>query len=76
MILRGTAWIDDGRVRLIGIGEEHPCRTHTGRGGIMGAIGRGQCYTTHDKRGNVDGLRKIWPEDWHIFIAAVTREPV
>lgn len=77
MILRGTGYVDrDGRVRLIGIGQDHPCRTRTGRGGIMGAIGRGQIYVTLDERGRVDGLRTIYPEDKHIFLAAVTREPV
>jgi hypothetical protein len=48
---------------------EHPCRTHTSRGGVMGAIGRSQGYTVAE-RDRVTGFKTIFPEDRHIFHTA------
>jgi hypothetical protein len=50
--------------------HEHPCRTHTSRGGLMAAIGRSQEYTTR-KHGQVTGFKSIFPEDHAAFCAAV-----
>jgi len=59
-------------VRLLGVTgglHEHPCRTHTSRSAELGAIGRSQDYTVRE-RGQVTGLKKIFPEDLNVFHAA------
>lgn len=75
MVRRGQATELPGTrmLRLNATGEPHPCRTHTGRGGLMGAIGRGQCYTTSEisKSGTtIWGFRPIHAEDLPVFHAA------
>jgi hypothetical protein len=53
--------------QLIGFtpAHEHPCRTHTSRGGPLG----GQLYTTK-RHGQVDGYKRIFLEDLGTFNAA------
>lgn len=62
-------WTPDHRcLRFINPGREHehPCRTHTSRGGPLG----GQLYTTK-RHGQVDGFKRIFAEDRDFFRAAV-----
>lgn len=57
-------------VRLTVAGIAHPCRTRISAGGPLAALGMSQVYTTRDGRGTVDGFKRIFPEDRHIFHAA------
>jgi len=75
MVAGGQAEIMHGNaLRLLGPTQEqeHPCRTHTSRGGLMAAIGRSQLYTTA-KRGRpaTTEHKKIFPEDRPAYVAAV-----
>ena len=65
MIRRGQAVEDGNTLRLIETGIPHPCRTHTARG-LFGE----QCYTTANHLGQVDGFKRIYPEDAAIFHSA------
>jgi hypothetical protein len=70
--LKQAKYMANGRgVRLLGFtpAHEHLCRTHTSRGGLLAAIGRGQQYTT-STHGRVDGFKKIFAEDRGFFNAA------
>jgi hypothetical protein len=66
--LKQAKYMANGRgLRLLGFTREHehPCRTHTSRGGPLG----GQLYTTK-RHGQVDGYKRIFPEDLGTFNAA------
>lgn len=71
LVRRGQAyWIAHRQaVRLAAhyLLPEHPCRTHTSRGPLLGAIGRSQCYTIDDARGRVTGFKFLAPEDRSVF---------
>ena len=70
LVNEGLATKCGGRVRLNATGIPHPCRTHTGRGGLLGAVGRGQHYTIEKSNGFVLDFEAIYPEDAAIFQSA------
>ena len=71
---RQASWIRGHRgLRLSVLGEPHLCRTHTSRGGMLAAIGRGQVYTyvksamSGTGRTQITSFKTIYSEDRSIF---------
>lgn len=71
---RQACLITGGRaLRLSAVGEPHECRTHTSRGGMLAAIGRGQKYTYTESamidtgRKQITSFKKIHAEDRNVF---------
>lgn len=73
MIQRSQAQWHIPKVSLVlsKVGEWWPCRTHTSRSPLLGAIGRSQDYTLRNERNRVDGFKCIYPEDRPIFQKSV-----
>lgn len=73
LIRNGAAKLVGGdKLRLTSRGEaqEWPCRTHTGRGGMLGAIGRGQKYTVENVLHATTGYKHIDAMDVQPFVQA------
>lgn len=71
LVRRGQAIRLDRALRLTErTGDDTQCRTRISWGGPRAAMGMSQDYTTRNAKGCVDGFKRLFPEDLHIFHAA------